>query len=315
MRIEGVGFELGMILHADEPGMLGDLDNLRQIAVGGHAGGDQTSILEFALVVDVDLVAMTVALANAGGAAIDQVDAAPRGQHRLVGAEPHGTAEVAAGAALFQHVAAHPFGHQADDGVLARAELGGAGALEPGQRTRRLDHRHLHAEADAEIRHLAFAGKAHRLDLAFRTTFAEAAGNQDAVNRPKMLDRVFLLEDLAVEPAEPHLDPIGNAAVGERFGQRLVAVEQVGVLADDGDVDFAFGPADAGDDLLPACEVGLDLENAEMIADRAVEALQVVGIGHVIDGVDVERGNDAAVPDIAEQRNLLALAFGNRPVG
>ncbi len=67
----------------------------------------------------------------------------------------------------------------------------------PGQMPRRLDHRHLHAEADAEIRHLALAGEARRLDLALGAALAEAARHQDAVDALEMLDRVLLLEDLA----------------------------------------------------------------------------------------------------------------------
>ncbi len=199
--------------------------------------------------------------------------------------------------------------------MLARAELGRARAFEPGEVARRLDHRHLHAEADAEIRHLALAREARRLDLAFGAALAEAAGNQDAVHRLEMLHRVALLEDLAVEPVELDPDVIGDAAMAQRLGQRFVAVEEMRVLADDGDGDLAFGAADAGDDLLPAPEIGLGLGDAEMAADLAVEALQVIGVRHVIDGVDVERGNDAAVADIAEERDLLALAFRDRPVG
>ena len=51
-----------------------------------------------------------------------------------------------------------------------------------GQVARRLDHRHLHAEADAEIRHVALAGELRRLDLALGAALAEAAGHQDAVD-------------------------------------------------------------------------------------------------------------------------------------
>ena len=45
-----------------------------------------------------------------------------------------------------------------------------------------LDHRHLHAEADAEIGHLALARELRREDLAFRAALAEAARHQNAVH-------------------------------------------------------------------------------------------------------------------------------------
>ena len=54
-----------------------------------------------------------------------------------------------------------------------------------------------------------------------------------------------LLEDLAVEPVELDLHVVGDAAMGQRLGQRFVAVEQMRVFADDGDRDLALGLADA----------------------------------------------------------------------
>ena len=205
--------QLRMELHADEPGMVGDLDDLRQHAVGRHAGEPQPAALQPLLVVDVHLVAVAVALADRGRAVDLARPALPGCSTRLVGAEPHRAAEIAAGLARLQLVAAHPFGHQADHRLRARAELGRAGALHAGQIARRLDHRHLHAEADAEKRHLALAREARRLDLALRAALAEAAGHQDAVHAFQMLDRVLALEDLGVDPVEldPHI--VGDAAM------------------------------------------------------------------------------------------------------
>src|SRR5690348_18447353 len=118
-----------MVLHADEPGMLGNLDDLGQLAIGRHAGEAQSRILELALVVDVDLVTVAVALADLRGAAIDLADPAAARQHRRIGAEPHRAAEIAAGLALLQRVAAHPLGHETDHRMLARPELGRARTL------------------------------------------------------------------------------------------------------------------------------------------------------------------------------------------
>src|SRR6185437_3571999 len=86
------------------------------------------------------------------------------------------------------------------------------------------------------------------------------------------------------------------------------------VLADDGDVDLALGLPDARDDLAPALEVGRLRLDAEMRAHLAVETFEVIGVGHVIDGVDVDRLNDAGFAHIAEQRDLAALAFRQRAV-
>src|SRR6185437_4277046 len=86
------------------------------------------------------------------------------------------------------------------------------------------------------------------------------------------------------------------------------------VLADDGDVDLALGLPDARDDLAPALEFGRLRLDAEMRAYLAVEAFEVIGVGHVIDGVDVDRLDDAGVAHIAEEGDLAALAFRQQPV-
>src|SRR5260221_403612 len=303
-----------MVLHADEPGMVGDLDDLRQLAVGRHAGEAQSGILELALVVDVDLVGGAGALGDARPPAVDLARPAAARQPRRIGAQAHGAAEIAAGRALLQHVAAHPLGHEPDHRVLARPELGRARAREPGQVARRLDHRHLHAEADAEKRHAPLAREARRLDLALGAALAEAAGDEDAVDAFDLDDRVLLLEDLGIERIELDAHIVGDAAMGERLGQRFVAVAEMGVLADDGDVDLALGAADARDDFAPARQIRRRRRDAEMGAHLAVEAFEVIGVGHLVDGVDVDRGDDAGFAHVAEQRDLLALAFGQRRV-
>src|ERR1700716_412054 len=167
VRLERLRLQLGMELHADEPGVVGKLDDLRQQPVGRHAREPQTRLFEAVAIGDVDLIAMAVPLADPAGG-VDLSDAAFRVEHRFIGAEPHRAAEIAIHVALLYHVAAHPLGHQPNHRMLALAELGRAGAGQPGQMPRRLDHRHLHAETDAEIRHVAFARETRRLDLALR---------------------------------------------------------------------------------------------------------------------------------------------------
>src|SRR5579862_5297052 len=181
--------------------MVRDLDDLGQDAVGRHAGKAQARLFEPRLVIDVDLVAMAMALADRGRA-VNLGNAASRRQHRLIGAEPHRAAQIAFGIAPLYLIAARPFGHEADDRIGAGAELGRARAVHASQMPRRLDHRHLHAEANAEIRHAALARKARRLDLPFGAALAEPARHENAVHGLEPLHRVVLFEYLAVEPVE-----------------------------------------------------------------------------------------------------------------
>ena len=98
MRGERLGLELGVELDADEPGVLGHLDDLGQATVRRHAGEAQARGAQPVDVVDVDLVAVAVALADLT-LAVDLVRERARLEDAGIGAKPHRAAEIAAGAA------------------------------------------------------------------------------------------------------------------------------------------------------------------------------------------------------------------------
>src|SRR3546814_10306944 len=76
----------------------------------------------------------------------------------------------------------HPLGDHADNGFIGRTELG-ARRVSDTAVPRPLDARHLHAEADAEEGHPAFAREAHARNLALGPALTEAAGDENAVHR------------------------------------------------------------------------------------------------------------------------------------
>ena len=127
---------------------------------------------------------------------------------------------------------------------------------------------------------------------------------------------VALLEHLRVDPVDPHPDVVGDAAVGEAFGQRLVGVEEPGVLADDRDQRLPFRALDPGHDLLPDAEIGRRrLREAEVAADLIVQALLVVADRHGVDAGDVQRRDDRLVLDVAKERDLAPFRLRQRPLG
>jgi hypothetical protein len=71
----------------------------------------------------------------------------------------------------------------------------------------------------------------------------------------QMRRRVLALEHLRIEPFGAHLHPVGDAAMGQRLGDRLVGVLQLGVLADDGDAHLAVGVVDAVGHVLPPVQI------------------------------------------------------------
>src|SRR4030081_2270441 len=211
-------------------------------------------LLEPILVGGVDLVAMAVAFRNLGGAAIDFRYPAAALERRGIGAKPHGAAEIAALRPLLQLIAAQPLRHQTDYRFGRGAELGGIGPFDADQIARRLDHRHLHAEADAKIGYVALACELRRADFALRAALAEAAGHQNAVDVFEKRRGILVLEHLALDPVEIDLHLVGDAAMRQRLDQRFVGVLHAGVFADDGNGHGTLGVAHPLIDDVPALQ-------------------------------------------------------------
>src|SRR5579862_3222523 len=93
VRLERARFQLGVKLHADEPRMLRDLDDLGQEAVGRHAGKPQAGRLQRVAIGVIDLVAVAVAFADPGRA-VDLGDPALGVEQRVIGAQSHRAAEI-----------------------------------------------------------------------------------------------------------------------------------------------------------------------------------------------------------------------------
>src|SRR5262249_7024722 len=109
-------------------------------------------------------------------------------------AEAHGAAEVRLfGALLDAPFAVVPLGDQRDHAVFGvRIELGAVRALQADHVAGEFDHGELHAEADAEIRHLRFTRIADRGDLAFGAATAEAARHEHRVEMLEAFDALRL---------------------------------------------------------------------------------------------------------------------------
>lgn len=89
VRMARPRLQLGMELHRDEPGVVGNLEHLDQTVLGADPGEDHPPLLQRGAVGVVELIAVPVAL-------LDQLlpvgseGAACGGDAALVGAEPHG---------------------------------------------------------------------------------------------------------------------------------------------------------------------------------------------------------------------------------
>src|SRR5438105_7136821 len=93
MWIERLGFQLGMKLNSDEPGMRGNLHDLGKYAVRRKSGEDHSVLLQLVTVFDIDLIAVPMALRDEIGA-VDLRHPAARSQNGIVGAKAHGAAKI-----------------------------------------------------------------------------------------------------------------------------------------------------------------------------------------------------------------------------
>ena len=230
-------------------------------------------------------------------------------------AEPHGAAHIALNAALLQRIAIGPFGHQPDQFCAGAAKLAGDGVTNSGHIPRRFQHRHLHAVANAEIRHIARAGKIGRGNLAFRAALAKAAGHENAIYFFKIRGGVFALKYLAVHPFNIHADIIGNPAMLQAFNQRFIGVFQLGIFPDNGNVYLAFRLAHGGHDLVPNAQIGRrSILNAKRTQHFHIQPFSVIGMRHGVNAIDVLRLNHRAFAHITKQADFPFFAFRNRPV-
>ena len=115
----------------------------------------------------------------------------------------------------------------------------------------------MHTEADAEIGHVPLAGKAGRIDLAFRAPLAEPARHENAMDVLEEWRGVFTLEHIGLDPVELDLHPIGNAAMGQGFDERFISVLHAGIFADNRDGDLAFRIGDALGNPVPTRQIWL----------------------------------------------------------
>src|SRR6185437_6011757 len=152
--------EFRMELRRDEPGVAGNLDDFHQ-AVAREAGEAHARLPVAVEEVVVEFVAVAVALED-GILAEDLPGARPGPEQYLLRAQAHRAAlagSLVAGLGAASLVL--PLADERDHRVRRRAvELRAVGAREAEHVAAKLDDRHLHAEADAEIGHAILAGEA-----------------------------------------------------------------------------------------------------------------------------------------------------------
>ena len=107
-----------MELTADKPRMRRDLDDLDQVTIHRPPGNTQAGSFEFHRVSVVEFEAVAMALVDQIRA-ISACDKTAGSELARLATEPHGTADIAFGRALFDHAfRGFPFGYERDHRML-----------------------------------------------------------------------------------------------------------------------------------------------------------------------------------------------------
>ena len=182
-----------MELHAYEPRMLRQLDDLNKSSVLRLSGNLHAALLNLSDEGVVDLIAVAVALDDLV-LSVELADHGARNQAADLSAEAHGAAQVRLLAALLDiALLVGPLGDEGDDWILGvLLELSRVGARHAGLVASILNDGALHAEADAEIGNAVLPRVLGGEDLAFNAARAEAARNQDCVEILELVGSVVL---------------------------------------------------------------------------------------------------------------------------
>src|ERR1700694_1589557 len=188
--------------------------------------------------------------------------------------------------------------HQRDHSVVAlRRELAGMTGGKPHHVACELDDRRLHTEADAEEWKPGLASIPNRLEHSLHSANSEPARYEHSVKiREELTGFLLAREQIAGEPRPLHAHVAGDPAVNQRFLNALVAVNEPGVFADDGDLYFAVWVQNPLDHTPPLREIrSAAAEQTELVHYPLVETLLVKKQRNLVD-----RGNVPALDYGAE---------------
>src|SRR6202012_4281320 len=241
MAVTRRGREFRVELHADEPRVHAarQFHHFRQIFTRGTGADDKAAGFELGHEAVIDFITVTVTLVHV--LAIDLFSHRARLDWATLRTETHRAAEVRLFGALFDAaVTVVPRRYPRDHAVrCARIDLGAVRVLQADHVASEFDHRELHAETDAKVRHLRFTRITDGRDLAFGTAPAEAARHQHGVEMLEALD-ALRFDLFRVDVFDVDLGRRMNRRMAQRFDQRLVRLRQVDILANHADGDLVL---------------------------------------------------------------------------
>src|SRR5687768_1081695 len=287
--------------------MILELHDLDQRAVGREATQLEPIRHELIAIGVRDFITMAVALADLGNS-IHFSSVRTALQPARICAEAHGAAHVGHVLLLL---------HQIDDRISTlRRELAGVRIRKLQHIARELDDGDLHAEADSEKRQSRLACGTDGFHHPVYAANAEATRHEQRVVSGQYLARALRVgEQVTGEPGYVHANVVGDAAMNERFTDALVGIDQLGVLADDGDSHAVAGAAHARDHGAPVSQVGFVALQAQPLHDAFIESLIGERDRYLVNRRHIPTLDDVPELDVAEECNLSLHVFRQGALG
>ena len=284
-----------MELDTDKEFLFRQFHGLHQQPVRRQAGKAQARFLQFSAVFIGKLIPVAVPFADPGFPVA-------AGNYRAL-LQDTGIPAQAKGAAfvnfvmLSRHIVDHPVG-------ASFVELPGVGVFKARAVPRELDHRHLHAQADAEERQMVLPGVLHGQDHAPDSPAAETAGNDHRLQGRQDFIAGRLRNPFRIDPFNfhPHIQRV--AGVAQRFRHGEVGVVQLHILAHQADPYALRLVADPLHQFLPVLQCRRGGFQSQFPAGHRGKARL---LQHQRRGVQRGQGrvlDHAVVLDVAEMRDL-----------
>src|ERR1017187_2043109 len=305
VRMHRLGLELGVELAAQIPRMARDFADLHVRLVRRLPRNPQPGGRQDLFVLAVEFVAVPVPLDNLARAVRPAGETVLR-QAARPPSQAHGSAQFVDALQLAQledHAVRRP-----------RVELRGIGLLQAAHVARILDHHGLHAQADAEIRHLLLARVANGVDHALDPALAEAPRNQYAVVALQLPLPSVAQHALSLDPVDIHLQLVRQPAVQQRLLQALVGILVFDVLAHQPDRHLVLRVLQAVQHGGPAGEVaGAGVQMQQPQRDF-VDALGRERDRDFVHRLDVARRDHSPQVHVAEERDFLLHLLRDEPL-
>ena len=173
-----------------------------------------------------------------------------------------------------------------------------------------LDRHDLQTEAKAEARNVMFSRHRRSRDLAFHTTLAKAAGNDDAVERTNSFSEETL-DFFGLDPVDLDVGEVVDSSVVQRFNDGEVRIDKAYVLADEAYPNLLFGGENPVDEGFPLSEIGVWDFHAEVFAHEGVESFVVEDQRNLVQAVGVSSVDHTSEGHVAQTRDLALQLTGD----